>query len=79
MLRGGVSPLSFSLISSDSFFLLINIIDENHLTCPFIFPQLVVTVLSHHRTDLGEAKLESRVSPETQPNQAALLLDTMPT
>ena len=43
--------------------------------------QLVVTVLSHRcnsRTDSGEAKVVSRASPETQPNQAALLLDTMP-
>ena len=28
---------------------------------------------------LREAKVESRASSETQPNQAALLLDTMPT
>ena len=44
--------------------------------------QLVVTVLCHRcnsRTDSGEAKVESHASSETQPNQAALLLDTMPT
>ncbi|XP_064857825.1 isotocin receptor-like isoform X3 [Oncorhynchus nerka] len=31
------------------------------------------------REDSGEAKVESRASSETQPNQTALLLDTMPT
>ena len=44
--------------------------------------QLVVTVLSHccnSRLDSEEAKVESRASSETRPNQAALLLDTMPT
>ena len=41
---------------------------------------LVVTVLSHRynsRTDFGEAKVESHASSETQPNQAALLLNTL--
>jgi hypothetical protein len=44
--------------------------------------QLVVTVLSHRcnsHTNSGEAKVESHASSETQPNKAALLLDTMPT
>ena len=44
--------------------------------------QLVVTVLFHccnSCTDSGEAKVESRASSETQPNQAGQLLDTMPT
>ena len=42
---------------------------------------LVVTVLSHRynsRTDAGEVKIESHASSETQPNQAALLLNTEP-
>jgi hypothetical protein len=42
--------------------------------------QLVVTVLSHRcnsHTDSGEAKIESHASSKTQPNQAALLLDTI--
>ena len=41
---------------------------------------LVVTVLSHRynsRTDSGEAKVESHASSETQPNQAALHLNTV--
>ena len=54
---------------------------------PFFSPQfrgiqLLVTVLSHRRNsgmDSGEAKVKSRASPETQPNQAALLIDTVPT
>ena len=40
---------------------------------------LVVTILSHHynsRTGSGETKVESHASSETQPNQAALLLNT---
>ena len=40
---------------------------------------VVVTVLSHRcnsRTDSGEAKVESHASSETQPDLAALLLDT---
>jgi hypothetical protein len=40
---------------------------------------LVVTILSHlynSRTGSGETKVESHVSSETQPNQAALLLNT---
>ena len=44
--------------------------------------KLVVIVWSNRcnsRTDSGEAKVESRASSETQPNQASLLLDTMPT
>jgi hypothetical protein len=44
--------------------------------------QLVVTVLSHHcnsRMASGEVNVESCASSEIQPNQAALLLDTMPT
>jgi hypothetical protein len=44
--------------------------------------KLVVTVLSHRcnsRTDSGEAKFDSHTSSETQPNQAALLLDPTPT
>ena len=44
-----------------------------------IFKLLVVTVLSHccnSRTDSGEARVESHASSETQPTQAALLLNT---
>ena len=40
---------------------------------------LVVTILSHRynsRTGSGETKVESHASSETQPNQAALLLNT---
>ena len=40
---------------------------------------LVVTILSHRyksHTGSGETKVESHVSSETQPNQAALLLNT---
>ena len=53
---------------------------------PLFLPQfrsiqlfLVVTILSHHynsRTGSGETKVESHASYETQPNQAALLLNT---
>ena len=53
-----------------------------HFSPQFHDIQLVVTVLSHRcnsHMDSGEAKVESRASSETQPNQAALLLDTMPT
>ena len=39
---------------------------------------VVVTVLSHHCNASGEAKVESHMSSETQPNQSALLLDTLP-
>ena len=42
---------------------------------------LVVTILSHRynsRTGSGETKVESHASSETQPNQAALLLNTVP-
>jgi hypothetical protein len=40
---------------------------------------LVVTILSHHynsRTGSGETKVESHAPSDTQPNQAALLLNT---
>ena len=40
---------------------------------------LVVTILSHcynSRTGSAETKVESHASPETQPNQASLLLNT---
>ena len=40
---------------------------------------LIVTILSHRynsRTGSGETKVESHASSETQPNQAALLLNT---
>ena len=40
---------------------------------------LVITILSHRynsRTGSGETKIESHASSETQPNQAALLLNT---
>jgi hypothetical protein len=40
---------------------------------------LVVTVVSHRynsRTDSGEAKVERHASSKTQPNQAALILNT---
>jgi hypothetical protein len=40
---------------------------------------LVATILSHHynsRTGSGETKVESNESSDTQPNQAALLLNT---
>jgi hypothetical protein len=41
---------------------------------------LVVTILSHRynsRTGLGETKVESHASSDTQPNHAALLLNTV--
>jgi hypothetical protein len=41
--------------------------------------QLVVTVLSHRcNSRTKRQRFESCASPETQPNQAALLLDTIP-
>ena len=40
--------------------------------------QLVLAHCCNSRTDSGEAKVKSHASSETQPNQAALLLDTMP-
>ena len=51
-----------------------------HCSPQFCNIQLVVTVLSHRcnsRTDLGEAKVESRAPSKTRPHQAALLLDTL--
>ena len=42
---------------------------------------LVATILSHRynsRTGSGETKVESHASSDTQPNQAALLLITVP-
>jgi hypothetical protein len=42
---------------------------------------LVATILSHRynsRTGSGETKVESHASSDTQPNQAALLLNTAP-
>jgi hypothetical protein len=42
---------------------------------------LVATILSHRynsRTGSGETKVESHASSDTQPNQAALLLNTTP-
>jgi hypothetical protein len=57
------------------------------LLLPLFSPQfrgiklVVVTVLSHRcnsSMDSGETRVESHESSETQPNQATLLLDTMP-
>ena len=54
---------------------------------PFFLPNFVVshclvaTILSHRynsRTGSGETKVESHASSDTQPNQAALLLNTEP-
>ena len=67
--------------SIGGFFLLLNVF------LPPFSPQfrgihlLAVTILSHRynsRTGSGETMVESHASSETQPNQAALLLDTMP-
>ena len=66
----------FLLLIAEVIFLLLYFLPSVHGI------QLVVTVLSHccnSRTDSREGKVESRESSETQPNQATLLLDTMPT
>ena len=54
---------------------------SGRLTPDFLFffsplPNFVVSIAATPVRTLGEAKVESHASSETQPNQAALLLDT---